>query len=401
MICSEAEDSAVRLALVSLALTGLALSSIAAMDQPWPWTEESGSTGAVTLLLLGDINVEQRADPASAFVHIGPTLAKADLVYGNLEGLLVKSEGPDKDIPDKSGWQHIGPEAVRALKAGNIAVVGVANNVAYGRENILKSLSVLDANGILHTGAGANLDEAHRPAIVERRGVRFGFLQYTAKWYRADQQIATVSAPGVARVYSRNGTTVDPADLNRIREDILKLRRQVDILVVSSHNRDGMGREIAESGPGGDGERAAGGASRDSLVAPIPLGPQFSQAEDYEKELARAAIDAGADIVYGHGSHVLQGVEIYKGKPVMYCLGNSATDWIRMRPNKEGMMARVLVRERHVSRVSLVPMTRDEENNVMMLDPSLAEGTKLREKVKGLSGGATLDVVGREMILVQ
>jgi poly-gamma-glutamate synthesis protein (capsule biosynthesis protein) len=404
MICSEAEDSAVRLSLVSFALTGLALSSIAATDEPWPWTEESSSKGAVTLLLLGDINVEQRADPASAFVHIRPTLAKADLVYGNLEGLLVKSEGPDKDIPDKSGWQHIGPEAVRALKAGNIAVVGVANNVAYGRENILKSLSVLDANGILHTGhtgAGANLDEAHRPAIVERRGVRFGFLQYTAKWYRADRQIATASAPGVARVYSRNGASVDPTDLNRIREDIVKLRRQVDVLVVSSHNRDGMGREIPESGPGGEGESAGSAASRDSLIAPIPLGPRFSEAEEYEKQLARAAIDAGADIVYGHGSHVLQGVEIYKGKPVMYCLGNSATDWIRMRPNKEGMMARVVVRERHVSRVSLVPMTRDEDNNVMMLDPALAEGAKLREKVKSLSAGVALEVFGREMILVQ
>ncbi|HEY3826472.1 MAG TPA: CapA family protein [Bryobacteraceae bacterium] len=387
-----------KLSLVSLALTGFALTAIAAIDQAWQWTDVPGKTGTVTLLLLGDINVEQRTDPASAFLHIRPTLAKADLVYGNLEGLLVRSEGPDKDIPDKSGWQHIGPEAVRALKAGNIAVVGVANNVAYGRENILKSLSVLDTNGILHTGAGNNLDEAHRPAIVERRGVRFGFLQYTAKWYRADQQIATASEPGVARVYSRNGTTVDPADLNRIREDIAKLRRQVDIVVVSSHNRDGMGREIPENGPGGDGESVA---SRDSLVAPIPLGPRFSQAEEYEKELARAAIDAGADIVYGHGSHVLQGVEIYKGKPVMYCLGNSATDWIRMRPNKEGMMARVVVRDRHVVSVSLVPMTRDAENNVMMLDPSLAEGAKLREKVKSLSGDVPLDVVGREMILVQ
>ena len=386
-----------RISLVTLALTGLALSSIAATDQPWTWTEGAGSKGAVTLLLLGDINVEQRTDPAGAFVNIRPTLAKADLVYGNLEGLLVQSEGPDKDIPDKSGWQHIGPEAVRALKSGNIAVVGVANNVAYGRENILKSLAVLDANGILHTGAGANLDEAHRPAIVVRRGVRFGFLQYTAKWYRANQQIATASAAGVARVYSRNGATVDPSDLNRLREDIAKLRPQVDVLIVSSHNRDGMGREIPESGPGGEGEQAV---SRESLTAPIPLGPRFSQAEDYEKELAHAAIDAGADIVYGHGSHVLQGVEVYKGKPVMYCLGNSATDWIRMRPNKEGMMARVVVRDRHVSRVSLVPMMRDEENNVMMLDPSVAEGAKLREKVKGLSAGVPLDVVGREMILV-
>jgi poly-gamma-glutamate synthesis protein (capsule biosynthesis protein) len=377
----------------------LTLSAIAATDPAWPWTEDSHDKGSVTLLLLGDINVEQRADPATAFSHLRPTLGKADLVYGNLEGLLIKSEGPDKDIPDKSGWQHIGPEAVRALKAGNIAVVGVANNVAYGRENIMQSLSVLDANGIRHTGAGANLDEAHRPAIVERKGVRFGFLQYTAKWYRADQQIATASAPGVARVYSRNGSAVDPADLNRIREDIMKLRGQVDVVVVSSHNRDGMGREIPESGPGGDGERAAGAASRDSLVAPIPLGPQFSQAEAYEKELAHAAIDAGADVVYGHGSHVLQGVEVYKGKPVMYCMGNSATDWIRMRPNKEGMVARVVVRDRHVSRVSLVPITRDEENNPVMLDPSVAEGMKLREKVRGLSAGVALDVVGREMVL--
>ena len=391
-----------RLSLVSLGLVGLAVSSVAATDPAWPWAADSGraGSGSVTLLLLGDINVEQRADPASAFVHIRPTLAKADLVYGNLEGLLVKSEGPDKDIPDKSGWQHIGPEAVRALKAGNIAVVGVANNVAYGRENILKSLSVLDKNGILHTGAGTNLEAAHRPAIVERKGVRFGFLQYTAKWYEADKQIATATAAGVARVYSRDGKTVDPADLNRIRDDIAKLRQRVDIVVVSSHNRDGMGREIPENGPGGDGARAAGGASRDSLFAPIPLGPRFSQAEDYEKELAHAAIDAGADIVYGHGSHVLQGVEVYKGKPILYCLGNSATDWIRMRPNKEGMMARVVVRGKRVARVSLVPMTRDAENNVMMLDPSSAEGARLREKVKSLSEGVPLDVEGREMILV-
>jgi poly-gamma-glutamate synthesis protein (capsule biosynthesis protein) len=350
--------------------------------------------------LLGDINIEQRTDPASAFVHIGPTLAKADLVYGNLEGLLIPSAGPDKDIPDKSGWQHIGPEAVKALKAGNVAVVGVANNVAWGRENILKSLAVLDANGIRHTGAGRNLAEAHQPAIIERNGVRFGFLQYTAKWYEADHQIATPTEPGVARVYSRDGKTVDPGDLNHIREDISKLRPQVDVLIVSSHNRDGMGRDIPENGPGGGGESAAAApGSRDVLFAPIPLGPRFSEAEPYEKELAHAALDAGADIYYGHGSHVLQGVEVYKDKPVMYCLGNSATDWIRMHPNKEGMVARVVIRDKHVARVSLVPMLRDSENNVQMLDPSSGDGAKLRDKLKALSNTVPLEITGREMLL--
>src|SRR5215469_118670 len=146
--------SRLRFALVFAAAAALAA------DGPWPW---SGTTppNSVTLLLVGDINVQKRAEPAGVFTHVRETLNHADLVYGNLEGLLVKSEGPDKDIPDKSGWQHVGPEAIGALKAGNIHVVGVANNVAYGPENIRKSLAVLDANGIIHTGGGANLEEAH------------------------------------------------------------------------------------------------------------------------------------------------------------------------------------------------------------------------------------------------
>ena len=367
---------------------------LAAADSPWPWS--AAGDKSVTLLLLGDVSPEQRADPVTALEHVGATLRQADVVYGNLEGLLVKSEGPDKDIPDKSGWQHIGPEAVKALKAGNIAVVGVANNVAYGPSNIVKSLAVLDANGILHTGAGSNLAEAHKPAIIERKGVKFGFIQYTAKWYDEDQQIATATSAGVARLKSTDGKTVDPADLEQMREDIRKLRPLVDVLVVSSHNRDGLGRTTSAATPS---DRGRGGPA--SLTAPIPLGPNFSEGEPYERQVAYAAIDAGADVVYGHGSHVVKGVEVYKGKPVMYCLGNFVTDWIRMRPNKEGLIARVVVRDKKVTRVSMAPLTRDaENNNVLILDSSEGEGAKLMDKVKGLSGGTPLRVEGKEVVLL-
>ena len=392
--------------MTKLILTTLAAAaSLVAADGPWPWSGAHGDTAddqAVTVLLLGDISVEQRADPANAMIHVRETLSRADLVYGNLEGLLVKSKGPDQDIPDKSGWQHIGPEAIAALKAGNIQVVGVANNVAYGPADIMKSLAVLDANGIQHTGGGANLEAAHKPAIVERRGVRIGFLQYTAKWYREDQQIATATSPGVARIKSIDGVTIDPADLERLRQDIRRLRPLADIVIVSSHNRDGLGRTINSAAPEGKApEGKAGPVNPAALVAPIALGPQFSQAEPYEKELAHAAIDAGADIVYGHGSHVLQGVEVYKGKPVMYCLGNFATDWIRMRPNKDGMVARVTIDNKRVARVSLAPVTRDaENNNVLLLDPSTGEGAKLLQKVKDLSPGTALKIDGQEAILV-
>lgn len=366
----------------------------AAADTPWPWS--AAGPRSVTLLLLGDVSPEQRADPVTSLDHVAATLHQADLVYGNLEGLLVKSEGPDRDIPDKSGWQHIGPEAVRALKAGNIAVVGVANNVAYGPANILRSLAVLDANGILHTGAGTGIAEAHKPAIIERKGVRFGFLQYTAKWYDEDQQIATADHAGVARLKSTDGKTVDPADLDQMREDIRKLRPLVDVLVVSSHNRDGLGRTNSAATPSDRGR-----ATPASLTAPIPLGPNFSQGEPYERQVAYAAIDAGADIVFGHGSHVVKGVEIYRGKPVMYCLGNFVTDWIRMRPNKEGLIARVVVREKKVTRVSMAPLTRDAENNdVLILDPSDGDGAKLIDKVKSLSGGTPLKIEGKEVVLL-
>ena len=381
-----------------LALLAVGAASLYAADAPWPWAG-SFAKDDVTMLLLGDVNVEQRTNPADAMVHVAETLRRADLVYGNLEGLLVKSQGPDQDLPDKTGWQHIGPEAVQALKAGNIQVVGVANNVSFGPSNIMRSLAVLDANKILHTGAGENVEEAHKPAIVTRKGVRIGFLQYTAKWYAQDQQIAAASRPGVARIMSRDGETIDQGDLNRLREDIRRLRPQVDILIVSSHNRDGMGRPLpAEVAAESRVPSAGKGASSANLFAPIPLGPQFSQTEAYQKVLAHSAIDAGADIVYGHGSHVLQGVDVYKGKPVMYCLGNFATDWIRMRPNKEGMVARVVIHGKHVAYVSLVPVTRDaDHNNVIMLDPSSGEGERSFQKVKSLSGATGFTIKGQEI----
>jgi poly-gamma-glutamate capsule biosynthesis protein CapA/YwtB (metallophosphatase superfamily) len=374
-----------------------------ATDKEFSREDSSEKENTVTILLLGDINIQYRTDPADAFRYVRKTLNSADLVYGNLEGLLVKSEGPDRDLPNKGGWQHIGPEAVRALKAGNIRAVGLANNVAFGSANIMKTMAILDANQIAHTGAGATIDEAHKPAIIESKGVRVGFLQYTAKWYAQDQQIATATRPGVARILSKDGMAIDESDLNRMRDDIRRLRPQVDILVVSSHNRDGLGRPLspelaAETSPVKPAKES--GIDKSSLSSPIPLGPQFSQTEPYQKTLAHEAIDAGADIVYGHGSHVLQGMESYRGKPVLYCLGNFAMDWVRMSPNKEGMVAKVVIEKKRLAKLSLLPVTRDAQNSVRMLDASSEDGAKLLKKVMDLSGGLSLKIDREEAILL-
>jgi len=387
----------VAMSFIIILITAISSSfCLAEANGTWPWTG-GYDDNSITLLLLGDFNVQKRDDPTAALVHVRETLNTADLVYANLEGLLVKSEGPDRDIPGKGGWQHLGPEAVLALEAANIQAVGVANNVAYGPENIMKSLSVLDASGIVHTGAGGNINEAHRPAIVEQNGLKIGFLQYTAKWYE-EAQIATAGSPGIARVLSRDGITIEPSDLNRLLEDIRRLRSQVDIVIVSSHTRDGQNRTdqplqntVARSTPPLD----------QDLTSLLPVDRRLTRAEPYQREFAYAAINAGADVVFGHGCHMLQAVEVYKDKPIMHCLGNFVSDWIRVRNYKDGMVARVVVQGKEVKRVSLVPVTRDDDtNNVRMLDPSTSEGAKLFQELKDLSPGVPLKIDGQEVVLI-
>ncbi|HEY2905831.1 MAG TPA: CapA family protein [Vicinamibacterales bacterium] len=358
--------------------------TVAAADAAWKWAGSYGDK-AVSMLIIGDIDIQLRADPTTAFTHIGETLKRADLVYANLEGMLVKPQGPEIDIPDKRGWRHPGPDGVKALTAWNVKVVGVANNVAYDRSNILQTLNVLDANGITHTGGGTNIAAAHKPAIVERKGVKIGFLQYTARWYQDSEQIATDTEPGVAKISSFDGITVDPSDVDRVREDIRRLRSQVDIVVVSHHNRDGATATQFGKPPA----RPPSADRRDNHIS-----------EPYQKQFAHMALDAGADLVYGHGTHTVQGVEVYKGKPILYAIGHSAFDQPGYEKSKDGVVVRTVIEGKKIVHVSFVPVTRDSHNDVLMLDPSTGDGAALVAVIKGLSGTTPLRIDGQEVVLL-
>jgi poly-gamma-glutamate synthesis protein (capsule biosynthesis protein) len=366
--------------IVVLILIVLALAPLTAANV-WKWSGNF-SDKAVELLILGDIQIHsRRTDPTTAFHRMRDTLKQADLVYANLEGLLVKSVGTTVDIPDKPEWTHPGPDGVKGLKAANVTVVGVANNVASGRDNILKSLGVLKANGIQYTGAGRNLDEAHKPAIVERKGVKVGFLQYTARWYQDKDMLATTTGPGVAKIASLDGLTIDPADLDRVRADIRKLRPLVDIVVVSHHNRDGA----TPVQFGGKATRA---------------GRDRARTEDYQVQFAHAALDTGADFVFGHGTHTIQGAEIYKGKPILYAIGHSTFDQPGYEKSTDGLVVRVVIQDKQIARVSFVPVSRDANNDVYLLDPSEGEGAKLVQWVKERSAQPpTMSIDGHEVVV--
>src|SRR5207244_12405878 len=155
-----------------------------------------------------------------------------------------------------------------------------------------------------------------------------------------------------------------------VRDGERRLRSQADSVDVSPTTRAGRAATQSGAPPRGD----PSGARRDNHVS-----------EEYQKQFAHLALDAGADLVYGHGTHTVQGVEVYKGKPILYAVGHSAFDQPGYENSKDGLVVHVVIDSRKIARVSFVPVTRDANNDVFMLDPSTGDGATLVDVIKGLS----------------
>jgi poly-gamma-glutamate synthesis protein (capsule biosynthesis protein) len=346
-----------------------------------------GNDKDITLILVGETNVQGRQRPAEAFRHVLPVLKSADVLFGHLEApLTMPSDDPTlPDIPHKKGWRHSGPDTVKALSAAGFAAVSLASNVMYGRRAAVDTVQVLDGAGIVHCGAGRNLGEARRPAVVQFRDVRFGFLSYTSVFWPVGHA-AGPGTPGVATVKAHTAyqpgpralempgappivvTWADPEELQAMEKDIRALSDQVDVVVVSIH----------------------WGLSGSHQVI------------DYQREIGRVAIQAGADLVMGHHPHRLQGIEIVEGQPVLYSMGNFAFDWHKMKGrNLEGILVKCRVRDRTLHSVAFVPVRRNQENLVEPLSPSQGPGKAIVDQVRALSSayGTRLTVADGEVIV--
>jgi poly-gamma-glutamate capsule biosynthesis protein CapA/YwtB (metallophosphatase superfamily) len=259
------------------------------------------------LILAGDVNLMKVTDAGVPFRHMAAELHAADTVFANLECCLHL---PSRQSHANEGFfadPRIGGEA---LRLSGVQAVGLANNVNYGAENIAASIATLDRLGILHTGAGADLTAARAPAIIERNGLSVGVVQRSSVYWPTDHE-ASADAPGIAVLRGHTAyyvptariapgvpppnrpgvppliiTWADHAYLAEFCKDIAALRPQADIVVASCHW--GLGRD--------------------------PL--------QYMTEIAHAAIDAGADVVIGHGPHYVLPIEVYKGRPIFYGLSN-------------------------------------------------------------------------------
>ncbi len=357
--------------------------------------------GDLHLTAVGDLIFNQPIthlqDPERAGLF--RILQEADVAYGNMEFSL--NDRPELQRPF---YNFRAPRDFRwELARTGINLVSQANNHAldFGPEGLKECLQALDQANITHAGAGTTLAEAHALGRTELAGHKttVGLLAYMRYW-TAKYRSKDPNAPSLA--------TIDPAvilvakdgkvekvegplesDVATMEEDILLARRKTDLLLVSLHNHDVTHH------------RAHGIQDR---------------TPPNEEIMFRRAIEAGADMVLGTGPHVLRGIEIYKGRPIFYSLGDfiyqyrtpdripadllhqrdiemprptNVSVWDRRESREvlETVLVRMTLNQGKLRRIQLLPVTIDDEGPLYGV-PRLAStkrGAEIIARIQKLS----------------
>jgi poly-gamma-glutamate capsule biosynthesis protein CapA/YwtB (metallophosphatase superfamily) len=297
----------------------------------------------VTILAVGDVMVGgsmtswvNDSGPDYPFARIRDLIGQADIAICNLEAPYGIRGKPF----NKKFTFLVPPKQIEGLRNAGFDAVAMANNhtMDYGPEPLKITLKLLDSLGIAHSGAGMNLKDARQPAIVERNGIKVAFLSYSR--VHPTQFWATPKKPGTAPAYE-----------SHINEDIKKAKTLAGLVVVSFH----WGAELMDS------------------------------PKQYQKDLAHLCIDQGADLVLGHHPHILQGLELYKGKLIAYSLGNFAFG-SRSRKCTESVILKATLDSNGLRRMELVPLCVDNNKIFFQSTPlSGPDGFKLLERLAGLS----------------
>jgi poly-gamma-glutamate synthesis protein (capsule biosynthesis protein) len=261
------------------------------------------SATGIRVLLVGDLILDE-PDPDALLAPSAPVLRSGDVVIGQVEvPHSTRGQLQSADVPARPS----DPRNLEALPRAGFNVATLAGNhiADAGPDPIEDTLAKLRELGLATAGAGMNLAEARAPAIVAADGVTVGVLSYNCvgpreSWARPSKpgcaylnvlthyELDHASPGGPPTIY----TFATPETLEQMRRDIAELSAAVDVVIIAFHK--GIGH----------------------LRAQVAM---------YEREIARAAIDAGADVVVGHHAHILRGIELYKGKPIYHGLGNFAT----------------------------------------------------------------------------
>jgi poly-gamma-glutamate capsule biosynthesis protein CapA/YwtB (metallophosphatase superfamily) len=248
--------------------------------------------GMTTLSLTGDVMLGRgvnetlrAARPAEPWGDVLPLLLSADLRVINLECAITGHRRPWSRTP-KVFHFRADPLAVEVLKAARVDACSLANNhtLDFEEKGLLDTLAHLEAAGIRYAGAGRNLEEAARPVLLEGGIALVAFTDNEPPFAAGPDKPGTNYLP----------VSTEPEVLRRVEETI--------------------------------------GAARDAGARTVVFsnhwGPNMvRRPKAVFRRFARAVVDRGADVYYGHSAHVFQGVEVYRGKPILYDTGDFIDDY--------------------------------------------------------------------------
>ncbi len=297
----------------------------------------------VTLIAVGDImlsrvvgrKIRQKRDVNYPFLSTRDVLKTGNVVFGNLETPITAG----REIRDNELTFRADPGVELGLRDAGFTVLSLANNHVpnFGAKGINDTVKYLDNVGIKHAGAGATLSEALQPANVEANGLKFAWLAFN------DTDVAPASYGATEK---RAGTAL--MDSQRMIAAVKAARQSADFVIVSMHS----------------GVEYAGAPNR------------------RQQDFAHAAIEAGAELVIGHHPHVVQPVEVYKGKYILYSLGNFVFDQMWSRQTRQGMVAVMTINRDGVQSIDYKPVLIEDYSQPRWLEGDEAEVVLARLKLK-------------------
>lgn len=212
--------------------------------------------------------------------NVLPYLKNPGVNIINLETALTSS---NKKVPKVFNFKA-DPDKVKTLSNAHIQVANIANNhiLDFSEKGLLETIRLLDLAEIQHTGAGRTLAEARKPAVIYCYGLKIGIIGCTDNepGWKSDGR------PGIYYI--------EIGDILELKKDIESIREKVDLLILSAH-----------------------------------FGPNMVESPDPDKiKFAHQLIDLGVDIIHGHSAHVFQGIELYKGKIIIFDAGDFIDDYV-------------------------------------------------------------------------
>ena len=308
-------------------------------------TESTETAGAVTLMFAGDVMLD--GVPSANYDANGITGVVSQELLDELTGadiLMVNNEFAWSDrgtaMEDKEYTYRCNPSYVTILKELGVDIVSLANNhtLDFGKEALSDTFTTLDGAGILYAGAGETKERAEQIQVIEKGGKKFGFIAGSRVIPVTDWNVEN-SQPGLFTVY----------DYSRLVELVAQAKESCDFVTVYLH----WGIERVE------------------------------YPEEYERTMAKACIEAGADLIIGGHAHCIQGVEFIEGVPVFYALG----DFIFLRQTAHSAVVSVTVEADGTVAYRYFP-TYTSGGVTQLLDETAAQETY--RYVEGISWGMTI-----------